>query len=77
MRMNDVEMELEKLRRLWCLSTVPTHSPESLKELHELVREAVYLLADCGNCIYYTEYGREHCNPCVHEITNNFELIMD
>lgn len=32
-------MKIEELRRLWYLSTVPTHSPESLKELHQLVRE--------------------------------------
>lgn len=32
-------MEIEKLRRLWYLSTVPTHSKESLEELHQLVRE--------------------------------------
>lgn len=34
-------MEIEKVRRLWHLSMVPSHSRESLKELHELVREAV------------------------------------
>lgn len=34
-------MTIDKLRRLWYLSTVPTHSQDSLKELHQLVREAV------------------------------------
>ena len=33
-------MEIEKLRMLWYLSTVPTHSKASLTELHQLVREA-------------------------------------
>lgn len=32
-------MEIEKLRRLWYLSTVPTHSPASLTEQHQLLRE--------------------------------------
>ena len=32
-------MTIDKLRRLWYLSTVPTHSLDSLKELHQLVRE--------------------------------------
>ena len=32
-------MTIDKLRRLWYLSTVPTHSKESLMELHQLVRE--------------------------------------
>ena len=32
-------MTTDKLRRLWYLSTVPTHSKESLMELHQLVRE--------------------------------------
>ena len=32
-------MEIEKLRRLWYLSTVPTHSPASLAEQHQLLRE--------------------------------------
>ena len=34
-------MGIDQLRRLWYLSTIPTHSPDSLKELHQLVREAV------------------------------------
>ena len=37
-------MTIDKLRRLWYLSTVPTHSPDSLKELHQLVREAAPFL---------------------------------
>lgn len=31
-------MEIEKIRRLWHLAQMPTHSPGSLKELQELVR---------------------------------------
>lgn len=50
-------MEIEKLRKLWRLSTVPTHSPESLKELHQLVREAAPFLippdwvGPCNVCV--------------------------
>ena len=34
-------MGIDQLRRLWHLSTVPTHTPDSLKELHELVRVVI------------------------------------
>lgn len=50
-------MTIEKLRRLWYLSTVPTHSPDSLKELHQLVREAApflippALVGPCNVCV--------------------------
>ena len=50
-------MEIEKLRRLWYLSTVPTHSRESVTELHELVREAAVhnipkdVISPCNVCV--------------------------
>ena len=50
-------MTIEKLRRLWYLSTVPTHSTDSLKELHQLVREAApflippALVGPCNVCV--------------------------
>lgn len=50
-------MKIEKLRKLWRLSQIPTHSPNSLKELHQLVREAAPflippdLVAPCNVCV--------------------------
>ena len=64
-------MEIEKLRRLWYLSTVPTHSPASLTELHELVKELVsetLSYENDGRCIFCKNYI--FCNPsnCVDRV---------
>ena len=80
-------MEIEKLRKLWRLSTVPTHSPESLKELHQLVREAAPFLIPpdlvgpcnvCANkdkCIDSGDIAR----ACIFGKPRfmNFEMVME
>jgi hypothetical protein len=52
-------MTIDKLRRLWYLSTVSTHSKESLMELHQLVREIT--AEQIGNCSRIPV-----CNLCVN-----------
>lgn len=54
-------MEIEKLRRLWYLSTVPTHSKESLTELHQLVREAAPKLVPSRFVVCDLCLNREDC----------------
>ncbi len=79
-------MEIEKLRRLWYLSTVPTHSRESVTELHELVREASPWLLPSGlvgpcnvcvnqnDCIEHSELAK--CCIMASPRFINFELRM-
>ena len=51
-------MPIESYKRFWQLSLIPTHSKESLNELHEYVRRAIIreiVLSDgggnlCGYC---------------------------
>lgn len=80
-------MEIEKLRRLWYLSTVPTHSPASLTELHQLVREASPwlipsdLVGPCNVCVNQNdciEHG-ELAKHCIMDSPRfvNFELRME
>lgn len=53
-------MTIEQLRRLKHLSEMPTHSPASLEELKELVRQATIvcmedaLISACQHCKYRT-----------------------
>lgn len=80
-------MEIEKIRRLWHLSMVPSHSRESLKELHELVREAVaesiahtFPEPVCSLCVNFN-HCLENQLACMCLITTpkykNFELRME
>lgn len=80
-------MEIEKLRRLWHLSTVPTHSPESMKELHGLVREAIIHLLSEENfapnlsdiCLYCRNEPCYVAGVCAFqgERYDQFELKME
>ena len=82
-------MTIKDLRRLIQLSEIPTHSPESLEELQELVKEmtiesllertidgAGYI---CQNCIY-----EDKCKDilrmsqvCYRNGYNGFQLRME
>ena len=82
-------MTIKDLRRLKQLSEIPTHSPESLEELQELVKEmtiesllertidgAGYI---CQNCIY-----EDKCKDilrmsqvCYRNGYNGFQLRME
>ena len=80
-------MTIEKLRRLWYLSTVPTHSKESLMELHQLVREAApklvpskYVVCDlCLNREDCISKGTPFATLCImgESRYENFELRME
>lgn len=59
-------MTIERIRRLWYLSTVQTHSKGSLEELHELVKEITAACLDaegiiCGNCVHKIPCEKEKC----------------
>lgn len=73
-------MEIEKLRRLCYLSTVPTHSPDSLKELHQLVREAVVdefvANSELEGCLGLEEELGGPCNNCVNLEKCNLSLNL-
>jgi hypothetical protein len=74
-------MTIEKMRRLWYLSTVPTHSPESLEELKELVREATIELVHtgegiCGACVRYNQENPFGCVRCSRRY-EYFQLKME
>lgn len=58
-----IRLTHEELQRLWHLSTVPTHSLNSLEELHGLVRKAVIQLVDdiCPSCKHYIPCKRKDC----------------
>ena len=77
-------MTTDKLRRLWYLSTVPTHSKESLMELHQLVREIT--AEQIGNSVCDLCANHEKCMgipPMVRMCAfakpafKNFELRME
>ena len=80
-------MEIEKLRRLWYLSLVPTHTLDSLAELHQLVREAApklvpskYALCDlCMNNEVCISKGTPFATLCImgESRYENFELRME
>lgn len=83
-------MEIEKLRKLWRLSQIPTHSPESLKELHQLVREASVsiiihenkespcnLCANLEDCLRNIDLGRMCLWTNPKQIVSNFEMGME
>lgn len=80
-------MTIEKLRRLWYLSTVPTHSKASLTELHQLVREAApelvsskYVVCDlCRNHEDCINKGTSIAALCIlgEPRYTNFELRME
>jgi len=71
-------MDAERLKRLFYLSTVTTHSSGSVKELHDLAREAVFLLTGigCVACAYKNRPIKEHCAKC-NDIVSEFELVQD
>lgn len=73
-------MTIDKLRRLWYLSTVPTHSKESLKELHQLAREAVVdelcANSELGGCLGLEEELGGPCNNCVNLEKCNLSLSL-
>ena len=78
-------MPIESYKRFWQLSLIPTHSKESLNELHEYVRRAIIreiVLSDSGNnlCDYCAnkrncEEGYAHYNYC--EAQKKFQLRME
>lgn len=79
-------MTIEQLRRLKHLSEMPTHSPDSLRELQELVRLATIrvLLFNgfpgpdylCENCVCRTICKEDaHYDQC--ELHNRFQLRME
>lgn len=55
-------MTIEKLRRLWYLSTVPTHSPDSIKELEALVNRVI------GGYVMSENYRACGCDICKHQV---------
>ena len=74
-------MTNEKIRRLWHLAQVPTHSPDSLKDLKELVREATIEMVHtgegvCGACERYNRNKPFGCVRCRGDY-KYFELRMN
>ena len=79
-------MTIEQLRRLKHLSEMPTHFPDSLRELRELVRMATIMVllfngfpgSDylCENCVCRTICKEDaHYDKC--ELHNRFQLRME
>lgn len=71
-------MDAERLKRLFYLSTVTTHSSGSVKELHDLAREAVFHLTGMGciACQHNDECITDYCGRC-NDNFSEFELIQD
>jgi len=71
-------MDAERLKRLFYLSTVTTHFRGSVKELHDLAREAVFHLTGIGciACQHNADYITDHCGQCNNEFSE-FELVQD
>lgn len=71
-------MDAERLKRLFYLSTVTTHSVSSVKELHDLTREAVFYLTGigCTACQHNAECITDFCGQCNDEFSE-FELVQD
>ena len=82
-------MTIEQLRRLKSLAEMPTHSPASLEELQELVKEmTIEALLErtvdgagyiCQNCIYDDKCKDilRMSQVCYRNGFNGFELRME
>ena len=66
MPMEKKNLAIEKLRRLKYLSEMPTHSPETLKELETLVNRVIggYVMSDD----FCHEYHISGCDLCRHQL---------
>lgn len=71
-------MDAERLKRLFYLSTVTTHSRGSVKELNDLAREAAFHLTGIGciACQNNADCITDFCGRCNDEFSE-FELVQD
>lgn len=66
-------MDQTKLDRLRYLCTVPTHSPDSLKELQELTDELIFENEAAHSDLKLYANCSDDCYMCKHEVDEHWE----